>query len=160
MYAIRIDTARNLLEVRCSGRVSTEEAARAVSQAAALLEAGGGLHSVLCDLTAVTRGPGGLLPAAAGLAVRYRGDYRIAFVAGAGQRRLVQRFVRFTGIRQGMVVLSDEADAVSWLGAEAAISGHRLSNTELRHAEHLLAAARTGGPAPDKGPVAARAGAA
>ena len=56
MYGIRDDQTTKLLYLQLSGRVHTAEAARAVSQAFALAEAGQRTR-LLCDLREVSLGP-------------------------------------------------------------------------------------------------------
>lgn len=152
MYVIRTDAPRRVLTIECSGHLPTAEALRALSQAALLMEAGG-ITRVLCDLSRVTRGPGGLLPVAAALHVRRDERWRVAFVTGPRQRRMVQRLVRFSGLRKGVVVLGRATDARSWLEAPDGVVARRLTETDLRHAEHIL---RGGRPATaDERPAAA-----
>ncbi|MGE5594497.1 MAG: hypothetical protein ACM3S1_00520, partial [Hyphomicrobiales bacterium] len=100
MYAIRVDDQRKLLRLELSGRVTTDEALRAVSQAYALAEAGA-ILGVLCDLTPLDRGPAGLLLVAAAVAAGYREGMRLAFVGGEHQARAAERVVRFSGLREG-----------------------------------------------------------
>lgn len=143
MYTIRVDTKGKRVDVHCSGRLNTGEAVRATTQVGALLDASGGMTDVLCDLTQVRRGPGSLLVIAAALASRHNAGYRIAFVVTPQQRRFVLRVVRYSGVRKGMVILRSGGDAVAWLEAGPQVTAHRLSATELRHAEHLLGSSTT-----------------
>lgn len=136
MYAIRVDESRGLLRVDLSGRLTTSEALRAVSQASTLAEAGN-LHAVLCDLSAVRRGPGGLLLVAAALAARYRAGMRIAFVAPEPGARLAERFTRFTGLGEAVALLPTAPAAEAFL-APAIRKPPRMSQTEIRHARQVL----------------------
>src|SRR5262249_20563578 len=130
--------AEGHLDISCSAKLSTAEAIRAITHAALLLEAGAGLNDVLCDVTNVRRGPGNLLLVAAAIAFRQSPDFRVAFVANPRQVRAVRRLIRFSGLQNGMVVLTSRADAESWLEAGALVTVRNLGITELKHAEHLL----------------------
>lgn len=114
MYAIRVDDERKLLRVELSGRVTTDEALRAVSQAYTLAEAGG-IRAMLCDLGALRRGPGSLLVVAAALAGGYSDGLRVALVGARDRSRMLERLVRFSGIGAGIGAFSTIEDAGAWL---------------------------------------------
>lgn len=114
MYAIRVDDERKLLRVELSSRVTTDEALRAVSQAYTLAEAGG-IRAVLCDLSALRRGPGSLIVVAAALAGGYREGLRVALVGARDRSRMLDRLVRFSGIGPGIDAFATIEDAGAWL---------------------------------------------
>ncbi len=143
MYAIRVDTRRHVLEVEFSGRMVTAEAVRAVAQAAALAEAGG-LRAVACDLRGLQRGPAGLLKVAALVALRFQPGMRLALVGGAGQGAFADRFIAFSGMGDAVQLFEDDGDAHAWLEPVLRKAGPRVSSTELRHANEILAAPRRG----------------
>ena len=123
MYVIRAP-GPNALEVTFSGRVTSAEGLRAISQAFALADAGS-VRTALCDLSEVERGPGNYLELAVALATRIRPGMRIAFVAGRGQRPFVRRLARFSGIQQGLGLFERRAEAERWLreaGTRASLS--------------------------------------
>lgn len=115
MYTIRVDQARGLLLIMLSGRVDTDEALRVLSQALTLAETDA-INAVACDITAVRRGPGSLLLVAAGLALGYRPGMRIALLSGSEQQRAASRFMRYSGLRDGVQVFTASAAADAWLG--------------------------------------------
>ena len=135
MYAIRVETSTQRLVVTLSERLSTEEALRAVSQTFALAEAGN-LTTIWCDLQSLERGPANLVVVAAALSARYQEGMRIAFIARAEQVRLLQRLVRFSGIRQGVNGFLEAAQAEAWLSLPAR-NNAILSSTGRRHARDL-----------------------
>jgi len=139
MYSLREDGARKLLLIELSERLTTEEALRAMSQAFMLTEASK-LRGVRCDVTRITRGPGGLLMVAASLAARYRPALRIAFLGDPGQRPFITRLIRFSGVRENLRSFESSAEADTWLAAVLAQPQKRLSSTARRHAETMLAA--------------------
>ncbi|MCC6382730.1 MAG: hypothetical protein IT304_09480 [Dehalococcoidia bacterium] len=134
MYTIRADAQQETLCIELSGRIRTEEALRAASQAAALLEAGA-LESVFCDMRAATRGPGGLLVVAASIAAAHRPGMRVAFLAGDGQARTAARLCRFAGLQEAGQVFASEAAAIAWLRPRRA---QQLDVTARRHAWEAL----------------------
>lgn len=138
MYTIRVDSAQQILRIEMSGRVTTGEALRALSQAMALVDASR-LASVSCDVSEVTRGPGGLLMLAAVFSSRYRYPTRVAFVGAAAQVRFVQRFINFTGHAYAMGFFTPVENADGWLVEAPKQPGAvRLASTVERHARILL----------------------
>ncbi|MCK9520254.1 MAG: hypothetical protein M0R74_14705 [Dehalococcoidia bacterium] len=133
MYAIRVDDQRKLLHVGLSGRMTTNETLRAVSQAAALAEAGN-ISAVLCDATRVERGPAGLLLIAAAISAGYRPGMRVALFGSVGQLPLFTRIARFSGLRHAIATFATAADAECWLASHA----RRPQRTPRQHAEALL----------------------
>ncbi|GAB4323270.1 MAG: hypothetical protein Kow0010_04560 [Dehalococcoidia bacterium] len=114
MYTIVSERRRARITIELSGRVSTAEALRATSQAAAMARADD-LDRFLCDLRAVERGPGGLVEVAAAIAVHLRPGMRVAFVACDRQRPVVRRLVRFCGSPMAMYVAETRQAATRWL---------------------------------------------
>ncbi len=144
MYTIRADSAQHLLRIEMSGRVTTGEALRALSQSMALADASG-IPAVSCDLSEVERGPGGLLMLAAVFSSRYHHPMRVAFVGNPGQARMVQRFMNFTGRAHAMGFFTAAENPERWL-AEAPVQRRpapRLSATARRHARTLLGLQQT-----------------
>lgn len=139
MYSLREDGARRLLVIELSGRLTTEESLRAMGQAFMLSEASK-LQGVRCDVTRVTRGPGGLLLVAAALASRYRLALRIAFLGDARQLPFISRLIRFSGVGENLRAFDSASEADGWLPAVLARPQKRLSSTARRHAETMLAA--------------------
>lgn len=137
MYSIQDDATTGLLRISLSGRVPTAEAARAVSQAFALAEAGG-RQRLLCDLRDVTRGPEE--PAVLVSQVRARADanLRFAFVGNGKQLRMARKLAQEAGISLQSGVFTRLEDATAWLAGGAQRKYNRMSGTERRHAEHLL----------------------
>ena len=84
MYAIRVDAAAEMLRAEASGRVGTDQALRAISQAFALADAGV-LARILCDVREVERGPH-LGTISAALSTRCRRGLRIALLVRSEQR--------------------------------------------------------------------------
>ncbi|MGH2634016.1 MAG: hypothetical protein ACRDG3_11445 [Tepidiformaceae bacterium] len=118
MYTIRVDQGQRLLVMALSERVDTDEALRALSQALTLSETDG-ISAVVCDVTAVQRGPGSLIHVAAGLALGYRPGMRIALISGSDQFSTATRFMRYSGLRDGVRVFSSAAAAEAWVGPAA-----------------------------------------
>ena len=139
MYSLREDGARKLLLIELSERLTTEESLRAMSQAFMLTEASK-LRGVHCDVTRITRGPGGLLMVAAALASRYRPALRVAFLGNAAQLPFITRLIRFSGVRENLRAFESSAEADMWLEAVLVQPQKRLSSTARRHAETMLAA--------------------
>ena len=122
MYGIRDDTVTNLLYLELSGRVPTGEAARAVSQAFALAEAGQRTR-LLCDLRGVTLGPDEPGVVASLIASGSSPALRIAFVGNAEQLRQAGKLARLSGITGQSGVFSRVADAEAWLARTASKRG-------------------------------------
>lgn len=137
MYSIRVDPARPTMRIDLSGRLTTDEALRALSQAFALAEAGN-IAIVFCDLRDLDRGPGNLLPLAAALNASYQAPLRIAFAGGSHQLPLARRFTKFTGLPGSVRCFATETEAIDWLATRR--TSERLSSTERRHAEEMLRA--------------------
>ncbi|MCE7927793.1 MAG: hypothetical protein HUU14_07155 [Dehalococcoidia bacterium] len=136
MYTIRVDTAHGLLEIELSGRLVTSEALRAMSQAFAIAEAGT-LTTTLCDVRELDRGPASSMVVAAALAVRFQPGSRLAFVARQPQLRFLQRVIRFSGIREGVLAFPAREEAETWL-LPSMRAARRPRSTERRHAEQVL----------------------
>ncbi|MBE7518135.1 MAG: hypothetical protein HS107_02730 [Thermoflexaceae bacterium] len=145
MYAIRVDTAHGLLQIELSGRLVTSEALRAMSQAFAIAEAGS-LNTAICDVRALHRGPAGSMVVAAALAIRFQKGWKLAFVASESQMRFLGRVIRFSGLREGIRVVSRPEAAEAWLLPSLRAS-RRPGSTERRHAEQLLGRPRRASPA-------------
>jgi hypothetical protein len=141
MYALREDAVRKLLRIDFSGRVITDEALRAMAQAFTLTEATD-IRAVRCDVSDITRGPGGLLLIAAALAMRFRPGLRVALLAEAPQLPFVSRLIRFSGVSDSVVVFESVTEADAWLMAVLPRPGGRLSGTARRHANQVLASGR------------------
>lgn len=136
MYSIRVNADTNQLLVALSGRLSTNEALRAVSQAFTLAEAGN-ILAISCDTTQLRRGPAGVVLVGTALAARYRPGMRIAFIGEGLHRAFAERVARFSGIAAtGISAFESTADARAWL-APVLQRTPRLSGTELRHVESL-----------------------
>ena len=129
MYVIRARHG-NLIEAEFSGRLTTAETLRAVSQAFTLAEADG-ITRAMCDTRGVERGPGNLLLVAAAFAARNRIEVRVALGSRPEQFALGQRFARYTGARTGVGVFTTRETATAWLNSGEAPA--RPSSTELRH---------------------------
>ncbi len=145
MYSLREDAASRLLLIELSERLTTDEALRAMSQAFMLTEASK-IRGVRCDVTRITRGPGGLLMVAAALASRYRPALRIAFLGDAGQLPFITRLIRFSGVRENLRAFESATEVDSWLAVAVAEPRKRLSITARRHLDTMLAA-QSGHPA-------------
>lgn len=137
MYAIRVDSERQALLINLSGRVTTSEAQRAVTQAFALAEAVN-LQAVCCDVTALERGPGGSLAVSALIALRYKDPMRIALVGRAYHAGALRRLIRFSGIRGGMKVFHTTMAAEGWLHPAMAPAEQRISLTEKLHLQQSM----------------------
>jgi hypothetical protein len=132
MYAIRVDSERQALLINVSGRITTSEAQRAVTQAFALAEAVK-LQAVCCDVTELEQGPGGSLTVAALIALSYQEPMRIAFIGTAYHARALRRLILFSGIRGGIKVFGTTMAAEGWLLPVMAAAEQRLSLTENLH---------------------------
>lgn len=136
MYSIRVDAESNQLLVALSGRVTTAEALRAVSQAFTLAEAGH-ILAIRCDTAGLQRGPGGTVLVAAAIAARYRDGMRLSIVGDGVRRRLAERIARFSRIpAEGILAVDTVAEAQAWL-QPVLRRAPRLSGTELRHVDVL-----------------------
>lgn len=144
MYALREDAARKLLRIDFSGRLTTDEALRALSQAFTLTEATD-IRGVRCDLTGITRGPGGLLMIAAALAMRFRPGVRVALLSAEQQIPFAARLVRFSGVSDGMMAFESATEADAWLSVVLPRQNARISSTARRHASEMLGASRRQG---------------
>lgn len=151
MYAIRVDATRHILTIDLSGRVTTPEALRAVTHAFALAEASA-LTAVVCDIRKVRRGPGGLLPVAATIALRLSPGMRVALLGLPEQEPFVERIIRYTGSATGLRFLESETEAASYLEPVPRKKSVSMGSTELRHAEELLGSPKQKGLA-EPGPV-------
>jgi hypothetical protein len=136
---MRVDPTRQLLSVDVRGRLTTEEALRAVSQGFTLAEASR-IRGIFCDLSGLNRGPGGMLIVSAALASRFHPDMRMAFIGNSAQLNVARRLIRFSGVRSGLATFDTVAEADEWLAPALAQPKRRLTGTALRHAERLLAA--------------------
>jgi hypothetical protein len=132
MYTLRVDSERQALLISMSGRLTTSETLRAVSQAFTLAEAVG-IQAVCCDVTAVEKGPGGSLVIAATIAIRYAAPIRIAFVGSPAQSLAIRRIIRFSGIRGGLRFFGTTIGAEAWLAPVMSLGKQRLSLTEQLH---------------------------
>ena len=142
MYAIRVDASRHILNIELSGRLTTAEALRAVSQAFALAEASS-LRGAICDTRELRRGPGGLLLVAAAIAFGTQPGMRIAFLSRAPQEALLERLIRYSGSPTGLQVVETLAEADAYVEPVFRRNGPHFGSTELRHAEELLVAHTT-----------------
>lgn len=115
MYLMRVDASGELLRIECSGDVTTAEAVRAVSQAAALAEAGN-IWAMAADLTRVERGPAGAMVLAAAMAAAHREGLRVAWIAGPAGRATIERVTRFAGLKHACRIFDSEPAAATWLG--------------------------------------------
>ncbi len=132
MYTIRVDSERSALLVRASGRLTTSEAQRAVTQAFTLADAVN-LHAVCCDMTEVERGPGNWMAIASLIRLHFQPPMRVAFVGTAYHARALQRLVRFSGVRRGIRVFGTTMAAEAWLTPVMSQGHQRLSLTEDLH---------------------------
>ena len=131
VYILRDDAATQTLRLELTGEVTTAEAARAVSQALALAEAGA--HSrVVCDLTAVECGPDELEAVAALLKSRALA-FRVAFVGPQAQLRVAVRLAELAGIERSSGAFSNTADADAWLARPTSANPAAGSETVRRH---------------------------
>jgi hypothetical protein len=130
MYVIRSLQPSALLHVELSGCVSTEEALRAISQAATLASVDGAV-SVLCDVSAVSEAPDTLVPAAVLLGSAISPAMRVAVVSQPHQQPLIEKLMRVARVRRLVRFFQDQQSASAWL---ASASRRRISETGLRHA--------------------------
>ena len=142
MYGIRDDKNAGLLLLELSGRVPTAEAARAVSQAFALAEAGQRTR-LLCDLREVSLGPDEPGVVAALIAARSSANLRIAFVGNAEQLRQAGKLAQISGIAGQAGVFSRVADAEAWLARTASQSKRSSPKTKPESQELTAASTRT-----------------
>lgn len=140
MYSIQDDATTGLIRISLSGRVPTAEAARAVSQAFALAEAGG-RQLLLCDLREVTRGPEEPAVLVSLVRAGAAANLRFAFVGNGKQLRMARKVAHEAGIGLQSGVFTRLDDATAWLAGGAQRKHSRMSGTERRHAEHLLGGA-------------------
>lgn len=136
MYAIREEPQNARLRITLSGRVPTEEALRAVRQAAMLLRTDA-LHEVVCDVTLVRRGPGRLMPLSAFIAAEFPERTKLAVVADERQFRVAQRLLRFSGIGHRARCFTDASIALDWL--EQREAQLKPVSPEMRHLEFMAA---------------------
>ena len=139
MYMMRIDPSRSVLLIVCSGRLSTDEALRAVSHAYALAEAGG-IDAVSCDLTAVRRGPASAFRVAAAITSLHHGRVRAAMVIGNRGTAKLQRLIDLTGLKVAVRVFEDQEAAGAWLTGTNEPSVPRIGVTEAQHLAGPLSA--------------------
>lgn len=147
MYRMRV-TAENVLEVALSGNVALPEALRAVTQAAALMEAGG-IRRCACDLRDVSRSPEGGRAIAAALGARLPAASRVAFVVGRRQRGYTAALIRRSGLAESTAMFDSPAKGLAWLDGRA---GTGISARKRRHYAAIAAAAEpdsVGGPQRD-----------
>lgn len=140
MYTIRVDSSQRLLRLAMSGRVTTRDALRALSQAMTLAEVAE-VTACRCDLVEVERGPAGLLVLAAAFSARYEPPMRVAFVGSHPQARIVERFMNFTGRQHALGFFLPVEDPDAWLreAPEPPFTARRrLSPTAELHARSLL----------------------
>ncbi len=132
MYMMRVDQASATLLIECSGRLSTDEAIRAVTHAYALAAAGD-IHAIACDLSAVRHGPPASTPIAAVIASLHRTDLRTAVVVGRRGSGQVQQLLDLAGMDTGVKIFEDVGSARAWLmGAETDNLSY-IGGTEARH---------------------------
>ncbi|MEO9255575.1 MAG: hypothetical protein ABI305_08555 [Tepidiformaceae bacterium] len=134
-----MDSERQALLVAMSGRLTSSETLRAVSQAATLAEAVG-IQAVCCDVTDVENGPGGSLVVAAMIAIRYAAPMRIAFVGSPVHSQAIRRLIRFSGVRGALRFFGTTMGAEAWLTPVMSPSQQRLSLTEKMHLRDTLQA--------------------
>lgn len=131
MYTVRV-TPEGRLVAEVSGRLSTEEALRLISQGFALAEAGA-ITDLLVDVRGVERGPGQWLVLGALLASRMADPMRLAVVAGTAQEPAARRILRYSGLRNRATVVMDEPAAARWF-AERFRAGAREGSRARRRA--------------------------
>jgi len=129
MYALRIRAGGVVLDAEFSGRVSTEEALRAVSQGFALAEAGN-IERSLCDLRGIEEGPESLSIIAAAFSTRLMAGQRVALLVHEAQLPTVRRFGTFTHVGGGLGAFSRASDAEEWLAKGPSM---QVSTTLRRH---------------------------
>lgn len=145
MYTIQV-TPEGRLRATVSGRVTTSEALRLVSQGFALAEAGA-ITDLLVDVRGVERGPGQWLMLAAVVSSRLEEPMRLAVVTGPRQEPVVRRILRYSGARRRAALFMDDGAALRWFadrfrgrgaaaGSRAAVldecAGERAWESELR----------------------------
>jgi hypothetical protein len=135
MYSIRVDAESNQLLVALSGRVTTAEALRAVSQAFTLAEAGH-ILAIRCDTAGLQRGPApcsssSLSPPATDLLA----------VVGDG-RRPAERIARSRILAEGILAA---IQAEAWHGSPSCACAPRLPAPNC--------ATSTSRPTPHRAPV-------
>lgn len=138
MYRIRV-TTEDVLEVALSGNVPLPEAMRAVTQAAALMEAGG-IRRCTCDLRDVSGAPGGGGAIAAAVGARLPTGARVAFVVSRRQRGYTAALVRRAGLEGSTGMFDSPAKGLAWLNGRA---GAGISARKRRHYAAIAAAAET-----------------
>ena len=131
MCAIRVDAAAEMLRAEASGRVGTDQALRAISQAFALADAGV-LARILCDARAIERGPH-LGTIGAALSTRCRRGLRVALLVRSEQRSSAERLIRLAGAPLGLRAFESMAGASAWLAPQTA----GYASPERRHLEGL-----------------------
>ena len=131
MYLIRSLPEPPMILVEMGATVPTEEALRAISQAAALASAGD-IYGAVCDIRDVEQAPDALLPVAAALATAITPPRRLALVTTANQLSLMRRLTRVAGITTATAFFEDETQAREWL---LRASRQVISPTALLHAE-------------------------
>jgi len=146
MYTITEDSGKGLLTMVLSGRVDTDEALRALSQALTLSETDA-INAIVCDVTAVQRGPASLIRIAAGLALGYRPGMRVALVSGDSQRPTATRLMRFSGLRDGVRVFSSASDGQAWLGPAALPAALPVTVPDVMHSVSPRTLSAPGAPA-------------
>ncbi len=139
MYVIRVRAEDGLLGVSFSGRVSPEEALRAVSQAFALAEAGG-IARCICDLRDAEHQPGILAVLGAMLAARILPGQRVAVICAPDQLSYCRRLARLGGFDERLGTFTRDEDATEWLQCA---SQWRLAGPALRHFQPLVRAGVT-----------------
>lgn len=113
MYTLRDDSTTQTIRLQLAGKVSAGEAARALSQTFAFAEAAG-RTKLVCDLTAVRRGPEELETIAALIKLRPV-SLRLAFVGSAAQLKAAVALVEMAGIARWSGAFAKPADAEMWL---------------------------------------------
>lgn len=136
MYRMRV-TVEDVLEVTLAGSVPLPEALRAVTQAAALMEAGG-VRRCTCDVREISRPPEGGAAIAASLEARLPAGTRVAFVAGRRQRGYIAALVRRSGLAESMGVFDSTEKGLAWLEGRVTTG---ISARKRRHYAAIAAAA-------------------
>jgi N-acetylglutamate synthase-like GNAT family acetyltransferase len=146
MYLIRVDESRTLLRVECSGRMRTVEALRAVSQVAALAEAGE-IWALLVTVDDAARGPAARDLLAAALAANRRDGLRVAFVVAASAQRYISRLVRGFEAAGNIRLFETEDEARRWLTTAQARTAPAAQKDAAEPTPALAAPARARGAA-------------
>lgn len=144
MYLMRVDSRAALLRIECSGEVVAAEALRAVSQAAALAEAGN-IWALAVDVSQVERWPTSGRVVAAAMAGVHRDGLRVAWITPAAGCATVERLARLAGLQDAFRTFDSEAAAAAWLDVareRVALSGQTRPSSGSRRAPALTA----GGP--------------